>query len=205
MQQILFGGTFDPVHHGHVSLVSLARLAFPDADILIITVCHSIYKDASTTDFSHRLAMCSHVFAAVPGIHVSDIECRPGHDGHFATTLRWLINENDGQKPMLLLGPDTFLSVTRWFESDFILQHVIPLTVIPEKNSPIFQNQCDLLQERGAAPVLLTGNLLPISSSDVRRALFKTGESSWIPDHVQRYIRMNNLYGVNNPGLTKEK
>ena len=121
----IFGGTFNPVHNGHVLLARHYVQALGLQKLLVIpakTPPHKLAPELAAEQL--RLQMCALAFADLPQAQVSDLEiCRPGKSYTIDTVykLRQLYPQ---AQLYLLVGSDMFLSFTKWKDWQGILQEV---------------------------------------------------------------------------------
>ena len=118
----LFGGTFDPVHRGHIA-VARAALALPEAALTKVVFVpadlppHKLYRDI--TPYAHRLAMLRLAAEDEARLEVSDIEQRNSTDdppNFTIETVRRYRQQHADAKIFLLMGVDTFSELSRWRE-----------------------------------------------------------------------------------------
>ena len=117
----IFGGTFSPVHNGHVS----AAKSFMEQmwlDILfIIPTGNTPHKDMSDGATSYdRLRMCEAAFSGIDGVIVSDMEIRREGKSYTVDTLRQLYDPEN--RLFLLCGTDMMLTLDKWREADEIFK-----------------------------------------------------------------------------------
>ena len=211
MLEILYGGSFDPVHEGHLAVARNARDAVA-ARVLLMPAADPPHKGPLHADARQRLAMLE---LAIDGEHGLGIEaCELERDGPSYTvdTLRLLRAARVGERPLaILVGADSFLSLPSWKEwrSLFDLAHI----VIAERSGSGFDPSTlsDALAEVAAgrwarAPdelhrlpcglvLRLDQPLRPESASEVRRRI--AGGGDWralVPPAVATYIGENRLY-----------
>ena len=192
----IFGGTFNPVHNGHVLLARHYVQALGLQKLLVIpakTPPHKLAPELAAEQL--RLQMCALAFADLPQAQVSDLEiCRPGKSYTIDTVykLRQLYPQ---AQLYLLVGSDMFLSFTKWKDWQGILQEVTLCTAA--------RNAGELSSLRGYAAFLEQyGRTLvydfpvaEISSTQIR-SLIKEGKdcSQLLPPAVYRMILQKNLY-----------
>jgi nicotinate-nucleotide adenylyltransferase len=208
----LFGGTFDPIHLGHlraaqevVEELHLDRVVFmPCADP---PFCKPVRADAS-----HRLEMMRRATADNPRFLVSDIEVARGGKSYAVDTLEALAAQNPQSRLLFLIGADAFFSIHSWrqvlrlFElADFV---VMTRPGAPGRDireyleryvDPAFAQAPDgwvRLPEGGHGARRATVTLLDISSTDIkRRAKEGLSLAYLVPPPVEEYIKHMNLYG----------
>ena len=118
----ILGGTFDPVHLGHIDLASAAQAALGLTEIMLIPSNVPPHRPAPTASGFHRFAMVALAVAGRPGWRVSDLELREPSRSYTSTTLRRL--HGDGYRPeelFFLIGADAFSDIASWHEFPAIL------------------------------------------------------------------------------------
>jgi nicotinate-nucleotide adenylyltransferase len=112
----IFGGTFDPIHYGHLRAAEEARESFGLQKILFLPSARPPHKRGRVVSSSHhRLEMVRRAVAGNPNFHVSDLECnRPGLS-YSVETLHALRGEVGPLADLyFLLGADAFLEIQTW-------------------------------------------------------------------------------------------
>ena len=124
----LFGGTFDPIHWGHLRSAEEVREAFRLDKVLFIPAAVSpLKRKVGTTPALDRLAMVRCAIAGNPAFAVSDVElCRPGKSFSI-DTLRYFRRRRPKDSLYFILGIDAFREIGMWkdFQDLFPLSHFI--------------------------------------------------------------------------------
>ncbi len=194
----IYGGTFSPVHNGHVA----AARAFMEQmwlDILyIIPTGITPHKamDAGATA-ADRLAMCRLAFAGMEGVMVSDLEMRREGKSYTVDTLRALTREGD--RLFLLLGTDMLLSLDTWREPAEIFRLSYPTYIRreadPTLDDVIIRRIAYLNETYGKVVRRIVSPVIELSSDDIRAAV-ATGRpiDGMVPKAVEAYIAERGLY-----------
>ncbi len=193
----IFGGAFNPVHNGHISM---AKEAFTDLKLqkmLIIPSCKSPHKsNDGLISYEHRAKMCELAFADVieqGKFEISDIEKKMGGTSYTISTLRELkrIYPSDAVF-FLLIGSDMLFSFDKWYRYESILGEC--KVVAAARQNSEYSDMCEFAAEMGRIKVLnLSVN--EISSTEIRDKI-KNNEpiSGLVPESVESYIEENGLY-----------
>lgn len=200
----LFGGTFNPVHNGHLA----AAESFMDElslDILYIMPNNAPpHKDGgrSCAPATDRLEMTRLAFSGISGrsIYVSDFEVKRGGSSYTIDTINELRSLYEGRDYtiFLLMGSDIFVTMGKWKKPDEIFQSCV-VTVIcrgrQEEREHMEDAASSFAEDYGARIELLRSPFLKISSTMIRERLEK-GESvsELIPKNVEEYIEANGFY-----------
>ncbi len=187
----LFGGSFDPVHHGHLALARCAReQAALDEVWFIPAAMQPLKPHGPRASAEHRLAMLRLAIAGDPHLKVSALEIERGGVSYTADTLREICAQFPDAKLFFLMGADALHDLPNWREPVEILRLATPL-VVRRPGEPPLDNPALPPHEAIEMPAL------DISSSDIRRRL-ATGESigELVPAEVVSYIQLHNLYSI---------
>lgn len=118
MQPIgIFGGTFDPIHYGHLRLAEEMADALNLREVRFIPTGQPPHRAAPQASAQHRLEMTRRAIADNPRFALDDREVRATRPSYTVDTLTELRGETGAQQPLvLLLGGDAFLGLTSWHE-----------------------------------------------------------------------------------------
>jgi nicotinate-nucleotide adenylyltransferase len=205
---VLFGGTFDPVHHGHLRVAWDASLAL-DAVVRLMP-CHTPpHRNHPRAAPAQRAEMLRLALEGQDRVALDTREVERGGVSYTVDTLRALRAETGADTPVVvLIGSDAFAGLPSWREwrSLFGLAHIGVLTraghepaLDPALREEAAARRCDdtaALRTTASGRVLaLRVTPLEISSSAVRADLSNGREPRWlVPDPVLRYIAANDLY-----------
>lgn len=196
----IFGGTFNPIHNGHV----LAMEEFAEKmqlDLLyVIPASIPPHKEVppDSADAQARLAMVKASVRHLPYALVSDIElCREGKS-YTSDTLRQLKQLHPDDELFLLMGTDSFLNFDRWHEPDSICTLATIVCAHRQTDcSDELAAQAAMLKEKFHAKcVILDNRFEEVSSSEVRRMLAFDCAQTLIPAPAFEIIQEKGLYQV---------
>ena len=185
----ILGGTFDPVHVGHLILAACAREQLQADRILLIPNFHSPLKASEpVAAFADRLAMLRLAIDNVEGFSASDIEGRRGGISFTIDTLHVLQSENPGARFDLILGQDSLAEFPLWKDHSTILQ-MAEIAVVERTGA-----------SNPASPIPSTRIHMPrvdISSTLIRQAInARRSIDFFVPPAVAKYIRDHRLYST---------
>lgn len=194
MRMGVFGGTFNPIHNGHLHLLQEAKAALQLDHVLLIPTKippHKVPEQlASEQD---RLEMCRLATQHLPWVSVSDLEMHREGPSYTVDTLRTLRAEYPQYDLYLLMGSDMLLTVERWFQSEQIAQMACVVGLAREKDaSEALQAHLVVLKSLGFNARVIDVPPLPNSSTAVR-----AGDLSALPEAVADYIQSHHLYDQN--------
>lgn len=204
MRVALFGGTFDPIHRGHLAIAAAAADAFALDQVLFAPAGRQPLKPKGTpTAFADRVAMARLACAADRRFRVSEVDA-PRADGspnYTVDTVATLQREMPAEKLFVLVGADSFLSLPHWHEAKRLLQSVEWIVV----SRPGFVLPESLLEElpggairAGARERINVLNSIheDVSATELRERLHDGEDcSDLLPAAVMQYIREHHLYG----------
>lgn len=207
----LLGGTFDPVHTGHLRMaIALRQHGF--GRVLMIPNQQSPHKPGACASASQRLAMLELGLKTVrdsglDGIEVSDIELQRPAPSYSIDTLNALRAQEPQQSLTWVMGTDAWNAIDRWHRaSDLMgLANILVVSRPGEtrcesgfQGELLAGHQCtlnELLQKSWGGISLVTWPELDIASSDLRRAIQQGDNITFLtPDPVRDYIQKNQLY-----------
>jgi nicotinate-nucleotide adenylyltransferase len=195
----IFGGTFDPIHLGHLHAISSIRRQVDLGEVLLVPAGQPWQKsDRETAPGLDRLAMCRLAFASDPQVTVSDLEILRAGPTFTIDTVEELKREfanSDPDRPInLIIGADSLRNLHTWHRYEDLIKSV-HIIVCARPEYPVLADQ---LPATGFT--LVEVSALPISSSMVRERLSSGGSvTDLLPFTVWRYIVDHNLYGVGQP------
>jgi nicotinate-nucleotide adenylyltransferase len=192
----ILGGTFDPVHHGHLVIAEEAREALGLERVLLVPAASPPHKPGRpVTDAVHRLAMAELAIAGNPAFSVSHLEVERGGTSYTVDTLGAL-REAGIDQPWFILSAEALAGLPAWRDPDRILG-LGRLAVVPRGGyAPLDRDWVAAhFPGREDRVTFLGGPLLPISGSVVRRrAAAGRSVRYLVPDAVAAYIAENHLY-----------
>jgi nicotinate-nucleotide adenylyltransferase len=188
----LFGGTFDPIHVGHLVAAVNARHAL-GLDRVILMVANVPWQKAAgrpVTSAEDRLAMVEAAVGDVPGLEAGRLEIDRGGESYTADTLSELSAANPGAELYLIVGADVAGELASWDRREAI-QELATLVVV---NRPGAGRPRSL---DGWRVELVTVPNLEISSTDLRdRAAHGRPLDYLVPEKAVRCLRARGLYAT---------
>ncbi len=192
----ILGGTFDPVHHGHLVIAEEAREALGLERVLLVPAAAPPHKPGRpVTDAVHRLAMAELAVAGNPSFEVSRLELDRGGTSFTVDTLEAL-RAGGIVEPWFILSAEALADFPSWRDPGRILD-LARLAVVPRGGSDPLGSAWFTARfpDRGDRVRFLSGPLLPISGSVVRRrAAAGRSVRYLVPDAVAAYIAQHSLY-----------
>lgn len=195
MRTGILGGTFDPIHEGHLAAARVAMDCAQLDRVMFIPGALPPHRGPAVADADQRLEMSRLATAGEPGFEVSDIEIRRGGKSFTADTVRELKRLYPDDDLFLILGWDAARLFRSWHEPD-VIRRLATVVVVRRPGTP--PPDAKLLQAAGLDPartILCMGHTPDISGSALREAiaLGKPVSESLRPA-VERYVAEQKLY-----------
>jgi nicotinate-nucleotide adenylyltransferase len=209
----VLGGTFDPVHNGHLVLAEAARREFALARILFIPAAQPPHKlGEPISPFHHRAAMLDLALVGHPVFGVSRMEEKRPGPSYSVDTLRELRTDLGWEQPLyFIIGSDAFAEITTWKNFNELFRYADFLVAERPDTAPGHLD--DFLSRQpgfsrdpagvcwhhplGARLYPLPVDAFPVSATTIRRKI-RQGQTiqGLVPPPVEAYIRQHRLYGA---------
>ena len=192
------GGSFNPIHIGHLIIAEKAREQFALDEVLFMPCALNYMKDSSELLPSDiRAKMVSLAIADNPFFTLSTIEIEKEGSTYTYETLEFLKQQNLNNDYYFILGADSLWTIADWMAPERIFASCTILAAVRDNKTTLdMEKQVDFLHDKFGANVLLlqTGNV-EISSSNIRRAVRDDSSIRYlVPAAVYDYIMRNRLY-----------
>lgn len=191
----IFGGTFDPVHIGHLAVAVNARYTL-ELDRVLLVVANEPWQkvgDRVVSDARDRLAMVEEAVRPSPGVEASAIEIERGGPSFTADTVAELARDNPGAELFVVVGADVVPGLAGWERIDDVRSGAT-LVVVNRPGSEV-EKVGDLLAADGWRYAVIEVPALEVSSTDLRdRAATGRPLDFLVPEGAIRVIRERALY-----------
>jgi len=194
----IFGGTFDPIHQGHLRAAEEVRECLELDRILFVPAGHPPHRMAPAVPAADRLSMVRKAVAGNPAFQVSEAEIRRPGKSYTVDTLRQLRSRRPSDALVLILGEDQFREIGSWHQPDRLFEFarivVITRPGVPRLVLDDVLTAARLARHRKSVDRLAV-SCLEISSTDIRERI-RSGRSVryLVPDAVRRHIQRRKLY-----------
>lgn len=196
---LVFGGTFDPVHNGHLAIARQARAATGAETVWFVPAALPPLRDPPVATAEERYDLLVAATQDEPGFAVLDVAIRRGGVSYTADTMQALHGEHPDLDLAVLLGADAARSIPAWERAEDLLRSerfvVVNRTGAPP---PITSTEVEELGLSPARTQLLSVNSPDISASEVRR---RSGTGApldgLVPRAVEALIDAKRMYRSN--------
>lgn len=199
----VFGGTFNPIHNGHLALAGHILQAGYADEVLFVPSGVPPHKPADgLAPVEHRLALLRAALAPFPEFSVSDIEAREQEAPSYTiNTLLTLHQAFPGQEIVFVMGMDCLHELDTWYRGpELVSQFRFLIYPRPGYVPPKTADLAEPFGNRNAVKLansIIEAPLLPIAASDIRNWLAAgKNVAGLLPESVLAYIKENQLYGA---------
>lgn len=195
----ILGGTFNPIHNGHIKLAKTAAKEFDLDKVLLMPNNIPAYKsNENIISGSHRAAMVSLAVKDFPNMEMSDIELNRNGITYTADTLTFLTDKYPDTSWYFIMGGDSLMTFDKWHNPEKILAlSKIIVTVRDNISKKQIEDKVLALKKiySNADISIMDFTPLDVSSSQIRYNISHgTDVKGMIPDDVINYISLNRLY-----------
>ncbi|MGV8141702.1 MAG: nicotinate (nicotinamide) nucleotide adenylyltransferase [Candidatus Woesearchaeota archaeon] len=182
----LYGGSFNPIHFGHMEVMNnvLERRL---VDEIWVMPCrnHVFHKDLASID--DRMEMLSEATKDIENVRVEDLEAKSNRESRTATSLRKLRKKNPDKNFYLIVGTDAANDISRWYDAAYI-RKTTPFIIVERKGYVLNEGLGVKIED-------VVSSTSAISSTDIRERVFcGLSIKGLVPKSVEQYIFENGLY-----------
>lgn len=192
----IMGGTFNPIHMGHLIIAENAREFF-DLDEILFVPSGIPYMKEHVLDSKTRISMTGIAIEDNPYFALSTIEVDRGGNSYSYETIQDLQKQNPTTKYYFIVGADSLFSMDKWKHPDKIFQECTVLAAIREgHNIEELTKQANLLKDKYECDIqFIPARSVDISSTNIRdRVREKRSIRYMVHDKVLNFIHKNKLY-----------
>jgi nicotinate-nucleotide adenylyltransferase len=204
----LLGGTFDPVHYGHLRCAEEARLKLGLKTLFLLPAGIPPHRDKPRTTTRQRLDMLELAQREFPSLKIDERETRRSGPSYMVDTLRELREEFSQNPLLLLIGQDAANLLHTWsrWQQLFSLAHIVILTrpfarmeyrrqVADQIQRRLLADPQKLLSSKAGGVLQLEVASIDVSATQIKSAVRRGGAlESFMPKTVIDYIHENRLY-----------
>lgn len=187
----IFGGTFDPIHLGHVDVAEAVGDALDLDRVLVVVANHPWQKqDRPVTPAEDRFAMVVAALDGRPGLEASRLELDRGGPSYTVDTVRALLAAEPEAELFVVVGADVVVALETWHEHE-ALRDLVTLAVVDRPGAPCGE------PPPGWRSVRVPTTPVDVSSTDLRSVLEAGGTvEGMVPESVIRCISSRGLYAT---------
>ncbi len=202
----ILGGTFDPIHYGHLRPARDVQQALRLAEMRVIPAANPPHRRAPVATAEQRFKMVEIACVEFPGFCADRREIARGGPSYSVLTLQSLRQEFRDAPLCLLMGADAFESLETWYQWQHLLElaHIVVMTrpgwsmpvVLPAWTQARLCREARELEFQPAGKIFYQPvNPQDISATRIRESLARGEEADvWLPPAVAAYIRVNCIY-----------
>ena len=192
---LLFGGTFNPPHLGHLEIVKQVKEKLGVKKVILLPAGNPPHKvGIDVLDVKHRVNMLRLAIENQKGFEISEIEANRKGYTYTIDTLREFYKTYQGKYNIFyLIGADMLESLSKW--KDYRELFKICEFVVALRKGYTRESLINLIKDNGYNARVVDINCVNISSTEIRRLIKNNGDvSGLISPKVEKYIKDNNLY-----------
>ncbi len=206
----IFGGTFDPIHYGHLRTALELQQLFGLQELRLIPCAQPPHRDTPQVDSAQRLAMLELALSNCPGLVADGLELQRSGPSYTVDTLAELREIYSESPLVVLMGMDAFEGIARWYQWQrlFEFAHVVVITrpgfslppLLPELAFRLTDDRLTLRRHKAGALYFQPVTQLEISATAIRAQLANGQNPRFLlPDQVLDYIYQHGLYAAHAP------
>ncbi len=187
----IFGGTFDPIHHGHLIMASCAYERLKLDKVYFMPAGNQPLKEGESP-FNQRLEMIKLSIENDSRMSYTDIEDSSEPSYTYNTIMK--LNSICDDELFFIMGADSFESIERWYKYEELLKEIKIIVVDRLGSSNLFNLQ-EKYKDIAKEINILKGPIIEISSTEIRNKVKKgQGIRYLVPERIIQYIDYENLY-----------
>jgi nicotinate-nucleotide adenylyltransferase len=178
----IYGGTFDPIHHGHLILAREARERFGFEKVIFVPAAGSPFKSPPVASAQMRLSMLRAAIENEPGFELDDCELRRPPPSYTIDTIEEIQTRERDAQIYCLIGEDNVPTLRKWHHLDE-LRKAVQFVVLDRTGTP------------PAHPYPIVRRKIDISATEIRKRV-ASGKSIryFVPPTVEEIIRRDKIY-----------
>lgn len=197
MKICLFGGTFNPIHNGHINMIKKV-LEVINPDRLFVIPSGDSYFKKDVINKKHRFKMTQIALEEINDhrVEISDVELNREGPSYSIVTINQFLSIFKGCELYFVIGEDTLFNINKWYRFEEIIKSVVLLVLRRnnENNNDTIQFINDMKNKYNNKCILIDYDY-NISSSQIREMIKNSIDvNHYMNCNVLEYIELNNLY-----------
>ncbi|MCC6673836.1 MAG: nicotinate (nicotinamide) nucleotide adenylyltransferase [Thermomicrobiales bacterium] len=190
-----FGGTFDPIHHGHLILASYAASSAGLDRLLFAPAANPPHKQRAITPIGHRIEMLLRAIEHDSRFEMTTVDLEREGPHYSADTLAILAEKNPAAELFFLMGSDSYRDLPSWYEPLRLFEHARLLVGLRPNSLVDEQELWKALPPARTQTEFVDIPLIEISSTEIRQRVSERLPIDYlVPRSVQAYIQETGLY-----------
>jgi nicotinate-nucleotide adenylyltransferase len=201
------GGTFDPIHQGHIQAALQVSQLFAGTNVSLLPAKVPVHKDLPIISVAHRLAMLELAVLPYHQLLLDLREIQSADKSYTYNTLRHLREELGDECPLVMvIGMDSFLTLPQWYKVESFLNycHIVVLqrpkyhrqnNSLPDfVKGHLAQDAAQLSVSKAGKVLFFSQDPIDISATHIRGQVVAGQIAAQVPELVSQYITQHNLY-----------
>lgn len=190
----ILGGTFDPIHLGHLQMADIAMRELGLERVIFIP-CGTAYMKKNVSESRMRLEMTEVTLRDYPFYEVSDMEVRREGNSYTSQTLCELKKQYSETEIYLLIGEDHLFDIEKWYRPEVVFANSLLFCYLREAKQKAFEKADELKQLYGAQIIFAKEKVINISSSQIRDELNRQcSVKEYLEPKTWMYLQENRIY-----------
>lgn len=211
----VFGGTFDPIHQGHLQAVTQAAEVLGLSRVHWVLSARPPHKNSVSASIADRYAMLQLALADLPKFVIDDREIRRAEKSYTVDTVASFSAEYPDERLVVIIGADSLAGLPSWYQYETLVEQVswvalqrpgYTINVPDELQARVVEKPAELLQRAPGHIWIYQDSNIDISSTEIRTTLSEGREElaqEYLPSSVLNYIRTKQLYKI--PDMNPEQ
>ena len=196
MKICISGGTFDPIHNGHIEIAKIALSQF-ELDKVIFMPTGNSYMKSDVTPSIHRYNMLKLAIEGIDKFEISDLEIKRAGYTYTKDTVAYFKENNPDDELYFLIGTDTLFMLEKWYEPEYLFNNLI--FIVAKRSDADSVAKANELKEKYNADIRFMHNdVIDISSTEIRDEFennsYEEFKNIYFDKKVFEYIKENHLY-----------
>ena len=196
MKICISGGTFDPIHNGHIEIAKIALSEF-NLDKVIFMPTGNSYMKSDVTPSIHRYNMLKLAVEGIDKFEISNLEIKRAGYTYTKDTVAFFKENNPEDELYFLIGTDTLFMLEKWYMPEYLFDNLI--FIVAQRGDADSVAKADELKDKYNADIrFLDNDVIDISSTEIREAFNKNSYDEFVNKYfnekVFEYIKENHLY-----------
>ncbi len=207
MKTVIFGGTFNPIHNGHLNVIRTVKKELSPERFIVMPASVPPHKvSCDLADDTHRLEMCRLATKDIDDVTVSDYEMQKDGRSYTVHTLEHFHKLYPEDELYFVMGTDMLKTLPSWYNAQRIMELATILGISREENDDReVLEYAQAIRSSGGRCIILTCNPVEVSSTDIREGIDTEFIKPLLPESVYEYILSNGLYREGDGETVDEK